>query len=177
MHSLYPVYDLSAVVPVAGVSLNHSVPVIEVRDVDAPPYGVAHLETQGAIRRGGDIVICHDEWVPLVTPISRVRCGELLVSYVLHEGDAREQGVGRDRIVVHDNEAVVLINISVQTGEMLFEDKITQTDEFPRFLADENWFNIDDEMDSILALGEGVAMECPTRLSGKYVKYTDYDWQ
>jgi hypothetical protein len=209
MYSLAPVYDLSAVVPVVNISLDHIVPVIEVRDfvdgAESRPYAVAHLSTQGAVRRGGDIVVLHDEWVPLVSPVSRARCGELLVSYVLHEGDAREQIVGRDRIIVHDDETVILINASAQTGGTFFEDEMTQTDieaddrkmVFPAFLADENaakgggGFDVDkssDECDgdmfairmapfAVRSLGDGVGMDCPTRLRGKYVEYTDYDWQ
>jgi hypothetical protein len=208
MGSLAPVYDLSAILPVVDIALNPTIPVIEVRDflddAESKLYGVAYLSTQGAMRRGSDIIIFHDEWVPLVSPVSRIRCGELLVSYVLHEGDAREQIVGRDRIIVHDEEAVILINASAQTGATFLADEMTQTDieaeqrkiEFPRFLADEeaadgDGINVDESSEEsdnemfairmaasvVRSLDDGVGLDCPTRLHGKYVRYADYDWQ
>jgi hypothetical protein len=209
MYSLAPVYDLSAIVPVVDVSLNPIVPVIEVRDfaggAQARPYGVAYLPTQGTVRRGGDIVVFHDEWVPVVSPISRVRCGELLVSYALHEADAGEQIAGRGRIIAHDDGPVILINASAQTGGTFLADEMTQTDieadeqktEFPRFLEDEkaatgngDGFNIDDSLGEsddemgtirmapfvIKPLDDGPGIDCPTRLREKYVRYVDYDW-
>jgi hypothetical protein len=134
-----------------------------------------------------------------------VRCGELLVSYALHEADAGEQTAGRGRIIAHDDGTVILINTSAQTGATFLADQMTQTDieaderrtEFPRFLEDEkaakgngNAFSIDDSLGEsddemgtirmapfvVRALDGGPGIDCPTRLRGKYVRYADYDW-
>jgi hypothetical protein len=129
-HSLTPVYDFKATVQLSNLSFARVVPVVAVREEgNGKIYGVAHISTQFTEKRGADLVVL-DGWLPIIHPICRLECGEILMSLIFH-GPGSESGSSEEPLTlirVRD-EIIELKSNAAQTIPPGLEEEWTQVEE------------------------------------------------